>query len=325
MDNVSKVIRNLEYQKKYFENIFKEYGEINEIAITKIDEDKSENNYKKVMIFCENYRDVLNKIFHFKINETNINHWECSDKIVIEKSYSRNQEISFEEKKVYIFLNHLYTLSGMKIELIKKIKKEDLKDTAVIIANQKIKLFDRKYINDMGINCIEIKEIEHLKDYLFTYKPEYNIWGFIEKNVKEVEPNLERNFKYSIDFKIFKGFDYIENFLEAKLDTDISKGLKKIKEENKSLFIKEINKFLESRLNGEFEKNYNEVDIVLKEYNKLNEELGLEGEKIYRKISEMSKNLSQTAKYLELSKCGIEKLYEITSEKINEVFLKINN
>lgn len=321
MDKISKIIRNLEYQKLNFKSIYNLYLENiqSEVATTQIF-----NNYvskhEKIVILCENYEKFLKEIFYVDINNLNSYNY-----ILIEKSYL--QDINFYEEKDHLNLKlrHQYTLDGMKIQLVTNLKKDTLNNASALIIAKDIDLFDKKIINQSEIKVINVTDNENLKFELINYKAMYCEKKFIdrtfEQNPKKVDV-LNIHDYYSDNLKIIISIDYIKKFTAA--DSFEYLGLiNKMEQDYKKEFLKNANKILKNILDNNFSSNYYKVDILLREYDKFTKDLVKEEKNFISELKKIPNNISESEKYLKVGNSRISNFDHITSQCLDNFNSKI--
>lgn len=316
MDKVGSIIRNLVYQKENFPNIYSCYLENNlqEVAITTLD-NYDVNKHNKIVILCEDYNEFLEEIFYIQ-NQEQLNRYKS---IFIQKSYAIDE--SYEKEGIlYISINHQYTLNGMEIELIKKLKKDNLNNASALFSMKKFNLFDKKIVKELDVAVFEISSYEVLKEKLMLYKPTYREGEFIKRNlfIEEKVEMIDQTSFYET-FKVSLSIEYIKAFAQD-FDNHI-KVMNKMEASYNREFFKLANKLLVKNLNDKFKDNYYKVEFLLSEFDVFKKKFIVEEKRFMKSLKNINIDSTESDKYLYISNSNIAQFDQIISSSL-EVFMK---
>lgn len=343
MDRVDIIVKNLEYQKKYLYDIYNQYifsdsqETLSDVAITDMDDEIEVNKNLNIVIFCDEFNEILKELFYF--NELNLEDYE---EVLIKKSYINSYDI--DGHKINLNLLHPYLLRGAAIKLIKKINMEALEDVSLLISLKKINLFNRKLISKSNIRDIAIKDLNELKEILNKFKATYYEEKFIYENI----PNkVEKEFitDNNMDFngiKVSICLDFIKKIIECKDGYLGPLNLleKSCKEEFKKVSNNIIKDYInlnyksekEGLLNLSFEEKkklfstmYYLVNILLEGLENLAYSLNKIKEELLKLFEDFDNNLSKSEKYIKIMESNISEFDEITSNQLNDFKNKIIN
>lgn len=343
MDRIDIIVKNLEYQKKYLYDIYKQYifsdykEALSEASVTSMEDEIEVNKNLNIVIFCDNFNEILREVFYF--NEMNLEDYE---EVLIKKSYINSYDI--DGHKITLNLLYPYLLRGAVIKLIKKINMEALEDVSLLISLKKINLFNRKLVSKANIRDVEIKDLNELKEILNKFKATYYEEKFIDENI----PNKgEKKFitDNNMDFngiKVSICLDFIKKIIECKDGYLGPLNLleKSCKEEFKKVSNNIIKDYInlnyksekEGLLNLSFEEKkklfstmYYLVNILLEGLENLADSLNKIKEELIKLFEDFDNNLSKSEKYIKIMESNIFEFDEITSNQLNDFKNKIIN
>lgn len=343
MDSVDRIIKNLEYQKENLNVIYNQYmygdsqDALSEVAITNQEEDIEVNKNLNIVIFSDDFNEVLEEVFYF--DNIDLNDF---DEVSINESYVYSHDI--DGKKITLNLLHGYFLKGVSIKLIKKIKLEVLENTSLLIALKKVNLFNRKLVDKASVRSIEVKDLDELKDHLKKFKATYYEEKFLKQNILDKSTKLELIEDNNLDsngIKISISLDFIKEISESKLNylEPLNTLVKKCEKEFKKVANNILLSYINTSFNDEFryvESNKEEltltleekkklfnrmyllVNILLDNIDKLDNSLEETKEKMIEEFKSFEENLSKSEMYIKVMESDIFEFDDITSKYLND-------
>lgn len=257
------VYENLEFQKKKFPEIFRKYTDKNndlanrEVAQTYVEDD--DINFKnEILIYCDNFLEILEDVLHINNNLIKKIEDEISDIDSAIITYSFEEKLIKDElgSSLTIYFPRPFVTKFLDIRLAKKINNNLLDKAVNIICLKELSLFDKMKLEKAEYSTI--KNIDELREVFIKSKFSYNKSTYNKINKPEDDLDyIREDYEINISLEICHKLQQKDKITESQIYKISNICMSEFYNEG----IKVLKRFI---VDDNFYKNYLVTEIYLK-------------------------------------------------------------
>lgn len=255
------IVRNIEFQEKFFNDIYKSYFNKKDNQNEKEQRMVSSDIKDKILIYTDDFEKVLKDIFHMADSEKEMKKYNVFNEIIIKDKRIENIEVDQFNNSCLIEMTYAYRLKHYTICLVKKLNRRYMNLVCEVILLKPLDLFAKRALKDIPYKDFTGKDNGKLKDYLHNFKNYYDERKYIANSIQSKSQRIDDKVKEIFDdFDSVLGLEVINQIVSSP--NNVSKSQY---ERYKKKIIKEFQDYaiaiLESLMEqSEFIKNFQYID-----------------------------------------------------------------
>ena len=218
------IIKNLEFQEKFFPEIYQSYssdlGSFNEGEEEPF-EVPSTPLRDKILIYTDDFAGVLKDVFHYIRSDEELQQYHSFHEVTILDKRVTQQEIDTFQNTCVIEMTHVYRLKHYRVSLVHKLNRKSMNAVCEVIVLKPLDLFSKRALKGVPYkdftNMTEDQEkIAALKDYLQHFKNYYDEGKFMEDTLENKQRHLDDSIKELLDdFDSVTGLEVVNQLLSS--------------------------------------------------------------------------------------------------------------